>query len=280
MPRPFNSELVIEEKISEATFRAYHVGFDQNKFRLLPLLDVIMRVLPEFALGYHEGEAIPLNEVVDKLREAATTVYTTDKYSNRGEFGELILHLLLRDFCNTIPLVSKIYFKDALNVATHGFDGVHVTIEGDKKKLWLGESKLYASGEQGIKSLAKDLRNHIKEDYLRQEFLLISRKLPKTIPAIEYWRVLMSRHQTLDNIYNGICIPLVCTYSSDLFASHTNETKQYIEQFMRECDSLKTIFEKHKVATNIDVILMLLPIPDKNELNREMDKRLKGLQQI
>ncbi|NCI49191.1 DUF1837 domain-containing protein [Sediminibacterium roseum] len=36
------------------------------------------------------------------------------------------------------------YFKDAINVNVHGFDGVHISINGDQKKLWLGESKLYS----------------------------------------------------------------------------------------------------------------------------------------
>jgi|SRR5882724_10622222 len=98
--RPFNSELVIEERICEATFRAYHVGFDQKQFRLQALVEVIRRVIPEFALGYHAGVNVPLTDMVERLKEAAETVYLTDKYKNRGEFGELILHLLLRDFCN------------------------------------------------------------------------------------------------------------------------------------------------------------------------------------
>jgi hypothetical protein len=37
-----------------------------------------------------------------------------DKDLARGEFGELILHLLLRDFHDTVPLLSKIYFKDPM----------------------------------------------------------------------------------------------------------------------------------------------------------------------
>ena len=157
MPRPFKSELVLREQISEATLRAYHVGFDQNKFRLQPLVNIIRKVIPEFALGVYEGEALLLTEMVDKLKEAADTVYLTDKYKKRGEFGELILHLLLRDFCGTIPLISKIYFKDAHNKTVHGFDGVQVTTNGGVNKLWLGESKLYINGIAGVRDLAKDL---------------------------------------------------------------------------------------------------------------------------
>ena len=280
MSRPFKSELVLEEKISESTFRAYHVGFDQNKFRLKPLVEVIRRVIPEFALGYHEGTSIPLTEIVDKLREAAEIVYMTDKYQNRGEFGELILHLLLRDFCRTIPLISKIYFKDSQNHTIHGFDGVHATIENKTKKLWLGESKLYTNGKSGVKELAKDLKEHIKSDYLRKEFLLLKKKLPVNVPSISFWRNLMNHSQTLDKIFSTIVIPMVCTYSSQIFSSHNSETQEYIDDFKCECFELNNIFNENKIKTNIEAILMLLPVPDKNELNLELHKRLKKMQQI
>lgn len=278
--RPFKSELVIDERISEARFRAYHVGFEKNKFRLQPLVDVIRKVIPEFALGYYVGSSIPITDVVDRVQEAAKLVYTTEKYEKRGEFGELILHLLLRDFCNTIPLISKIYFKDTPNMTVHGFDGVQVTIEKYKKILWLGESKLYKNGKNGIDDLVKDLENHVKSDYLRSEFELISRKLPENVPEIEYWRNLMHKHQKLENIYDSITIPLVCTYSSELYKSHNCESEQYICDFIKECDSLKKTYQNKTIHTDVDVILMVLPVPDKDELNYELDQRLKGMQRI
>lgn len=280
MDRPFKSELVVEEKISEATLRAYHVGFDNNHFRLKELVDILRKVIPEFALGYHAGSAVPMTEIIDKVQEAASTVYTTEKYKKRGEFGELILHFLLRDFHNTIPLISKIYFKDSHNFPIHGFDGVHITSEEGKKKLWLGESKLYSDGNRGVKDLVKDLKDHINADYLRKEFILISRKLPENLPEIEHWRQLMNKHQKLEVIYDGICIPLVCTYTSKMFLSHKEETKEYLNEFKKECTNLKKLFEEKKIKTNVDAILMLLPVPDKDKLNEELDKRLKRMQTI
>lgn len=279
--RPFKSELVLEEKISEVSLRAYHVGFEENRFRLQPLVDVICQVIPEFALGYHEGASIPATEVIDKLREAAKTVYDTDKYERRGEFGELILHLLLRDFCDTLPLVSKIYFKDSNNVTVHGFDGVHVTT-GAEKKLWLGESKLYRDGYAGVRELANDLFAHIEGDYLRKEFCLISRRLPESTPDIEHWRNLMHKHQTLENIYKGICIPMVCTYSSGIFTTHKAATTEYVMDFTKECYELKKRFESHrkKPTTSVEAILMLLPVSCKDELVGELDKRLDKMRGI
>lgn len=280
MSRPFKSELVLEEKISEATLKAYHVGYDQNKFRLKPLVDVIRKVIPEFALGYIAGHQIASAQAVEKLREAAISVYTTEKYKKRGEFGELILHLLLRDFCDTIPLISKIYFKDADNATIHGFDGVHVTMKDGEDKLWLGESKLYGNGKAGVIDLANDLKEHFAADYLRREFQLISKKLPSDFPEIEHWRNLMDQHQKLDNIYSSIVIPMVCTYTSDVCRNHCQETDEYIKDFTAECRDLEKEFQSKNIRTNLEVILMLLPVYDKDELNSELDKRLKAMQQI
>lgn len=280
MARPFNSDLVLDERISDSTLRAYHVGFDQNKFRLLPLVETIRSVIPEYALGYHQGINIPLTEIVDRLQDAAKTVYTTDKYKRRGEFGELILHLLLRDFCNSIPLISTIFFRDAPNIPAHGFDGVHVTINGNEKKLWLGESKLYKSGTDGVTDLVGDIVKHFNADYLRQQFNLITRKLPTNAPEIEYWRTLMHKNQKLDVIFSSIVIPMVCTYNSSLFVNHNDETQQYIDDFKKECEALHDEFNRKKPASNLEIVLLLLPVPDKDELNKELDARLKAMQRV
>lgn len=280
MARPFKSDLVIDEKISDPLLKAYHIGFDQKKFRLIPLVDIIRNVIPEFSLGYHCGVKIPLTSMVEKLKEAAEIVYLTDKYQSRGEFGELILHLLLRDFHSTTPLISKMYFKDSHNVPAHGFDGVQISISGNTKKLWLGESKLYKSGKTGVSDLLDDLTKHLNADYLRREFSLISKKLPEDIPEIEYWRSLMDKHQRLDKIFDGIVIPMVCTYDSNLFKAHTDNTKEYFTDFENECRELNKHFIGKKPNLSIEIILMLLPVPSKNDLNSEIDRRLKAIQSI
>lgn len=280
MLRPFKSDLIIEEKICNPTLKAYYIGFDQNQFRFQPLVDVIRSVIPEFSLGYHCGDHIPLTEIVERLKEAAKTVYLTEKYQIRGEFGELILHLLLRDFRETIPLISKIYFKDSHNVPAHGFDGVQISINGTEKKLWLGESKLYTSGSAGIRDLADDIKKHVNADYLRREFSLISKKLPNSVPDIEHWRTLMDKHQKLDVIFSSIVIPMVCTYNSDLFNNHKDNTAACLAEFEDECLKLNTLFDRLKGTTNVEIILMLLPVPNKDDLNTELDKRLKSMQSI
>ena len=270
---------MIDERICDPTLRAYHVGFDGGEFRLIPLVETIRKVIPEFALGYHEGIAIPLNEVVERLQEAAQVVYTTDKYQQRGEFGELILHLLLRDFCGTLPLISKIYFKDSTNVAAHGFDAVHVTSDGPKK-LWLGESKLYKDGIDGVRNLAKDVAKHVTGGFLRREFILIKRRLPQSFPDVDYWRQLMEGSTRLDEVFDQLVVPMVATYNSSLFVGHHKESKQYFDAFSIECQALHSDFFSRLRSSKAEVILFLLPVEDKDRLIEELDKRLKRIQGI
>jgi len=278
--RPFRSEHVIHEQICQPALRGYHVGFDQKEFRLKPLVDVIRSVIPEFAFGYHEGNTVPMTDIVDRLKEAAATVYDTDKYQKRGEFGELILHLLLRDFHATIPLVSTMYFKDAINVAAHGFDGIHVSTDGNEHKLWLGESKLYGTGAAGIRELLSDMKKHVQADYMRQQFTLISRKIPQDATQIAYWRQVLDSNQPLDTIFKRIVIPMVCTYSSSLFTDHTDNTPEYFAAFEAECHALHQQFQTGRIPCDVEFILLLLPIPDKDVLTRELDQRLKAMQRI
>lgn len=85
--RPFKSDLIIDEPICEADLRVYHIGFDGNKFRLQPLVDVIRSVIPEFSLGYHCGSNIPMTDIVERLKEAAETVYLTENIKQGVSLG-------------------------------------------------------------------------------------------------------------------------------------------------------------------------------------------------
>jgi hypothetical protein len=279
---PFKSHLVLEERIAESTIRAYYVGFDQKIFRLQALANVIVDVIPEFAMGYYQGAQVSITDVMPRIREAAKRIYTTDKYQRRGEFGELILHLLLRDFCRSVPLISKIYFKDTDNATVHGFDGVHVVTTPSSKQLWLGESKFYDDGPQGIQELLLDLKKHLQTDYLKREFALISTKLPEDCPDIEYWREMFHANKRLDSILDSVCVPMLCTYTSPVYSAHSDNTPECLAAFEDECRALHKQFGDGigKDPPKVDVVLLLLPVNAKSDLVSELDKRLKAMQSI
>ena len=307
----FYSEKVIKQRISECNWSTYLVGFDlkddgTKEYRLNSLIKILTDVIPEFAFGFHDGTETKNTELVSKVSEAAKAIYKIDefqkvkdiylngeyiedddlanKYLRRGEFGELILHLILRDFYSTIPLLSKIFFKDSYGHTVHGFDAVH--IEPTSRTLWLGESKLYEDGKKGVKALIQDIKEHILRDYLNDEFALVSKKIKlfDNIPEKEYWLDILGDSNTLSEQLNSITIPLLCTYSSNNFIKHNDETTQeFIADYEREVKELKRYFDDnndHPLKTHINIILILFPVKCKNELIKKLHYKLSLLQKL
>jgi hypothetical protein len=139
MPRIFDKRNVILLRIDESDLNSFLIDTDIgddgiSRYMLEEFAKVVIDVIPEYVFAQYRNEEISSLNAVDKLREAAHSIYKIkefelmrryyllgdlqakqelDKssYKNRGEFGELVLHLLLRDFKGTIPLVSKVYFR-------------------------------------------------------------------------------------------------------------------------------------------------------------------------
>lgn len=307
---PFGSENIITHKINEVDFSTFLVGFDLEDnggkvYRLKPLVKKLTEVIHEFAFGFHEDTQTDNTQTLNKLTDAATSIYKIDafqkvkdiynnggeidddledKYLKRGEFGELILHLLLRDFYKTVPLLSKIYFKDSLGHAVHGFDSVH--IQEDNGTLWLGESKLYTNSKKGIKELINDIKEHFKSDYLKSEFILISKKLKhlNNIPNMDYWLNALTNSGALIEKLKTINIPLLCTYQCDLFSKYEDEVlDEFVTEYLEEMNSLKKYFDDnndHPFKTNLNIILILFPIQNKKEMVKALHHKLSLLQSI
>lgn len=307
----FNSQKVIKQSISYGDWYAYLVGFDLNddgdmEYRWTPLIKTLTNVIPEFAFGFHEGTETKNTELVNRISDAARAIYKIDefkytkeiylnggeigdddiqkKYLKRGEFGELILHLLLRDYHSTIPLLSKIYFKDSYGHTVHGFDAVH--IDPETKTLWLGESKLYTDGKKGVKELIKDIKEHILRDYLYDEFTIVSKKVKlfDNIPEKDYWLEVLDQSTTLSEQLKSITIPLLCTYTSENFSKYNDETlEEFIRDYESEVRELKEYFDlnnNHKLKTKINTVLILFPVKCKTELVRRLHEKLSLLQMV
>lgn len=305
----FEANKIITSHLSESNLSTYFVGFDLNsqgeiEYRLKELTQLLLNVIPEFSFGFHEGTTTGNESLVAKVSEAAKAIYNIDefaqvseiymsggsisdddidqKFLRRGEFGELILHLLLREFHSTIPLLSKIYFKDSYGHTVHGFDAIH--IHPTTKTLWLGESKLYTDGKKGVSALVEDIMEHFKKDYLESEFMLVSKKVKhfNNIPEKDYWLDLLNGSTRLIEQLNSINIPLLCTYSSENFSKYNDENcAEFINEYEKEIRMLQDHFyarNNHPFKTKLNIILLLFPVKSKVELVKSLHKKLYLMQ--
>ena len=157
-----------------------------------------MEWLPEFSLSTDELATLSPGTAVRLVKKAARLVYQTDKYGRRGEFGEIFLHIFLRQLYGTIPAISKIFWKDSINTTVKGFDAVHVVENAGSLELWLGEVKFYKDGASAISDVAKEIKDHIKTDYLNNEFMLIANKISSSMPHYDRLVKLLDQNTSLD----------------------------------------------------------------------------------
>lgn len=311
MPKVFDQANIIECVIEEDELMAFLLRQDINDdgekyFPFMDLVQTIMDVLPEYAFADNEQPIKP-HLYMKKVREAARCMYDTSAYKainkyyieqddtfeeeaksaraiGRGEFGEILLHLLLRDFKGTIPLVSKLYFKDSRGVPAHGFDAVHISPE--ENILWLGESKLYTGATAGLMDLINDLKHHLTKDFLSSEYTIIKKNLlVNNIPDRDYWIERLSKNVRLGDMISQVNIPMLCVYNDTRrFETCLNEAiEDIVPIFEPRFRELKQYFDDNNDAplkNKLNIILFLFPVMDKEKFVMELHKRLYYLQQV
>ena len=311
MPRVFDQANIIECVIDEDELMAFLLRQDINDdgekyFPFMDLAQTIMDVLPEYAFADNEQPIKP-HLYMKKVREAARCMYDTSAYKainkyyieqddtfeeeaksaraiGRGEFGEILLHLLLRDFKGTVPLVSKLYFKDSRGVPAHGFDAVHISPE--ENILWLGESKLYTGATAGLADLINDLKHHLTKDFLSSEYTIIKKNLlVNNIPDRDYWIERLSKNVRLEDMISQVNIPMLCVYNDTRrFEKCLNEAiEDIVPIFEPRFRELKQYFDDNNDAplkNKLNIILFLFPVMDKEKFVLELHKRLYYLQQV
>ena len=83
------------------------VGYERGEWRAQQLADHVMDWLPEFALTASECATFGHQNATKLIRSAAKRVYDSKKFHKRGEFGEILLHIAIRQVFDSLPAVSK-----------------------------------------------------------------------------------------------------------------------------------------------------------------------------
>lgn len=274
MPKPLLEVLVTDLELSPS-LTGLCAGFEAGRWRSLELARHLFQWLPEFALTPSEYEAFAPHLHGEYLERAARAVYTSERYEHRGEFGELLLHAAVRQCFETIPAVSKIYFKDGANETVKGFDLVHVVVASDGSlELWLGEAKFYGDLADALAAVSRDLQRHTDGAWLRGEFVAITNKIDPSWPHADALRRLIHRDRSLDAIFSAIRVPVLASYDSAAAAgaAAADDTyRQAVEEELRRAHAMLA----GKDLPPVSIHLMLVPLASKAELVRHLDDRLR-----
>lgn len=252
----------VDDVAREPKFGVFCVGYEQSRWRAEELVrDFFRRHLNSFALTYSEWKRIDGDSAADALGRSARMVYDTDKYKRRGEFGELFLHGILRDFYSAEPAVSKLYYADGPNETAKGFDSVHVAVNANGDlDLWLGEAKLYQGMADAIREIISSLRDHIGADFLRREFLAVTNKLDDQWPHSEKLAELLDENTSLDMIIDRIIMPVLLTYQSTVISEYDKVDNSYEAALIAEAETAWQKFSD-QLPGDFPVVIYFIVLP-------------------
>lgn len=256
------------------------VGYEREEWRASQFAQHILEWLPEFALKHSELADINSGNAVPLIRSAAKRVYDSKKFENRGEFGELFLHAAIREVFDSLPAISKIFYKTALNDTVKGFDAVHVVGAPENLELWLGEAKFYTDIDSAVDAVVAELQAHTQTNYLRDEFLLIKGKIDPSWPHADALKDLLSEKKSLDEVFARACIAVLLTYDSECLTEHVKCDDAYVTAFEAEIRKHHAAFAGKNLPKEVDIHLFLLPLSTKKKLIEHLDEKLKSWQTI
>jgi hypothetical protein len=255
-------------------------GYECTEWRCEQLVAHLIKWLPEFALSYSDYESIGGHNATEKTVEAAKALYASPNYQKRGECGELLLHVIIRQVFGSYPAISKYFFKDSRNDTVKGFDAVHVVACADVLELWLGEVKFYQDIDQAIAAVVAELAQHTGRNYLRSEFAAIKNKIDPLWPFAERLKKLIHPQKTLDEIFDAVVVPVLLTYDSDAVNSHTEVTAAFKLAFREEVLKHRDTFAGKSLPATVRIELFLFPLASKAQLVKSFDERLKKWQAL
>lgn len=273
-------EAIVHQVSSARALTGACAGFETGAWRAQVMADYLMESLPDFCLTYSEYSRISHESAIALIRRAARSVYTTNKFQKRGEFGELLLHVVMKSFMNTLPAVSKIYYKDAGNDTVKGFDAVHVVPTDAGLELWLGEVKFYSDISQAIRDVSAELQAHLETKYLKGEFIAIMNKIDDGWPHADQLRRLLDEKTSLDQVFEAFCIPVLLTYDGEVTSRHNAFTDAYKAELLAEFAEISERFNSKNSGIPHRIHLFLVPLKTKQALLTLLDDKLKALQSI
>lgn len=249
-------------------------GYDGGAWRHRQLADHLLNWLPYAALNQELQMGFGSHNFVELLRNAAAHIYTTGKTANRGELGELLLHLACILHFKTVPVMCKLVLKSSSNDTVKGFDGVHLLPVSKGFELWLGESKFYTDAEEGIRDAIKSVKEHVLPAFLATEKAMIFGHVGKDIPHREAVLSLFKQQTSGDKLLAMSVFPILVTYESSSVSAFTEVSDAYVNNICAEVGKLRSYFEKRVDGLKLRFQLIFVPLGKKNDLVNSFDKRL------
>ncbi len=207
----------------------FHLNYDSGRYREDELVKLIRDAIPSFALTHDEYEQYMKERAISEANSRAVNrISKAHKYA-KGDYGELLLFLILEAFENAPKFVTKVKLRSSKGDQVKGYDCAHFTVsDSDQVTLWLGEAKFHQNVRSGVADAIKSLKEHTEGAYLRDELDLLYDNVEKNSNISQhYYDVLMPflrKTRSLDDV--TINIPVLLTYDSNAISKSISHTSK------------------------------------------------------
>ena len=258
---------------------SYCAGFEFSEWRCDGLANNLIEWIVDYALKSDELDKTNHTNCANQLKQAAYKVYTTEKYERRGEIGEIVAHAICRTYFDTIPVAARVNYLSASNDPIKAFDLVHVRYPDEGEiELWLGEAKFYKDRSSAIQAAIESVKSHIESGFLNNQKLLLGPQVSSDIPHSDKIKKLLSAEESLDELINNAVFPVLIAANSGATKKHTSTNDKYTEDIKNELQVLWKKLITSGLAKEVKLMLIYVPLADKDQLSTAFDTRLKALQ--
>lgn len=219
-----------------------------------------------------------------RLREAAKNLRLIDKEpdSSKGsEIAEIILYGLMRQHFNALPVVPKIFYKQNANDYAKGADSVHISVHGDKFRLYFGEAKFYTSIENArLDTIVESVGRLLATDKLKKENAIITNlceleTLSLSPEMVRNIRAALSNRASIDDVKPLLHVPILLLHECPLTSGAVAMDKEYVDSVVEaHRERAQSYFERQLAKLTSQVLryaditfhLILLPVPSKKQI--------------
>lgn len=272
----FKFDLSISNSLDQDS--SYTLDYESGRYRQDELVGLVRDIVPYFALTADEINSIDKS---DWNRQSFTRISDANRNS-KGDYGELLLYLILSIFYDVPKFVTKARLRSTTREQIKGFDCAHFSIDDSKVTLWLGEAKFHKSISGAVSAAFESLEKHITDpDRIKSELKLLGGEIEinKSLESDKYdlLKSYVSGGMSLDKV--DIAVPVLITYDSSCVKKIGESDSADIDSEVFR-DALKVELESNyaniykklwPASNNIRIVFIVLPLLSVSELKEKIE---------
>lgn len=261
--------------------------YNNGKYCQSELVEIIKETIVYFALTNNElCEYKAANYTFEELVATALLNISTRKKEIKGDYGELLLFLVISVIYSAPKLITKVRYRNPdSKTEVLGFDCIHFTVIDNDITMWLGEAKFHKYFENnffsvGIDSAVDSLNNHLNKISLLSEMKWFKAKFigefSDSDKKEDWYKVLhnlflLTPQNMAENV--SVKVPILVTYDEDIIKFHNNHDSTFISAMTNELNKKINILNSKPIKNEIsaDLLFIFFPMESVSQIKDSLD---------